>query len=45
VLPIWGGQGADEEVGVSRNWKRLILIGLAVPNVLSGCWAVFAPAD
>jgi len=30
---------------VSRNWKRLILVGLAVPNVLSGCWAVFAPAD
>ena len=30
---------------MSRNWKRLILIGLAVPNILSGCWAVFSPAN
>ena len=35
----------QEERDVSRNWKRLILIGLAVPNILSGCWAVFSPAN
>ncbi len=28
---------------MSRNWKRLILVGLAVPNIMSGCWAVFYP--
>ena len=30
---------------MSRTWKRLILIGLAVPNILSGCWAVLSPAN
>ena len=29
---------------MSRRWKRLILIGLAVPNILAGCWAVLSPA-
>ena len=29
---------------MSRSWKRLILIGLAVPNILAGCWAVLSPA-
>ena len=30
---------------MSQNWKRLILIGLAVPNILAGCWAVVSPAN
>jgi len=30
---------------VSRIWKRSILIGLAVPNVVSGCWAMASPAS
>ena len=29
---------------MSRNWRRWILIGLGVPNIVSGCWAVFNPA-
>ena len=42
MLPI---EDQQEEGDVSRNWKRLILIGLAVPNILSGCWAVLSPAN
>ncbi len=30
---------------MSQSWKRLILIGLAVPNILAGCWAVVSPAN
>ena len=30
---------------MSPSWKRTVLIGLAVPNVLAGCWAVVAPAS
>ena len=30
---------------MSQSWKRLVLIGLAVPNILAGCWAVVSPAN
>jgi len=30
---------------MSRTWQRWILIGLGVPNILAGCWAVFATAN
>ena len=30
---------------MSRNWQRSILIGLGLANIVSGCWAVFAPSN
>ena len=30
---------------MSRRWKRLILLVLGLPNVVSGAWAVIAPVN
>lgn len=30
---------------MSLRWTRLILLAIAIPNVVSGAWAVLAPAD